>query len=166
MEEKEIIRNMVNNYNEVIDTGTVPSEWKQSNTKMIPKKRRPTPKDLRPIALTNVNYKIFMSIVKDKIEKHLIRYSLNSETQAGFTAGRRIEDNIFILDYCVKSSFKMKKSLVVAAIDFAKAFDSIRRDRMMQIMKEYRINKEILNVIAEIYDGDTTQLIMSEDVED
>ena len=35
--------------NNVLETGTIPKEWKTSNTIMIPKKTKPTSKDLRPI---------------------------------------------------------------------------------------------------------------------
>ena len=48
--------------NEVVERGIVPSEWKTSRTILIPKVRKPEPRDPRPIALTNVGYKIFMSL--------------------------------------------------------------------------------------------------------
>ena len=38
---------------------------------MIPKKNRPTETDLRPIAMTDVSYKIQMSLIGREIEKHI-----------------------------------------------------------------------------------------------
>ena len=49
------------------------------------------------------------------------------EFQSGFNGGRRLEDNLFILRYCIKGSYKRGKPLFVMAIDIAKAFDSVNR---------------------------------------
>ena len=60
-------------YNAVLTEGTVPKGWKESKTVMITKTGKPTAKDHRPIALTNVGYKIFMGLVKSKLVEHLER---------------------------------------------------------------------------------------------
>ena len=44
-------------------------------------------KDLRPIALTNVSYKLYMSLLKEKLEQYLERTEETLEIQAGFTKG-------------------------------------------------------------------------------
>lgn len=51
--------------------GDVPDNWKKSKTTLIKKKSKPTVEDFRPIALTNAPYKIFMGIIKTKIEEYL-----------------------------------------------------------------------------------------------
>ncbi|CAL4201470.1 unnamed protein product [Meganyctiphanes norvegica] len=65
---------MLDCLNGVLETEDVPESWTQSRTKMIKKKKKtgnPTWKDFRPIALTNVSYKIFMTHIREQIEKHL-----------------------------------------------------------------------------------------------
>ena len=42
-----------------------------SNTILVQKKPKPTPADQRPIALINESYKIFMGVLRVKMEKHL-----------------------------------------------------------------------------------------------
>ena len=130
--------------------------WKVSHTKMIPKKAKPTADELRPIALTNVSCKMFMTLIKDEIEDHLRRAVAIIETQAGFTKGGRIEDNLFILNYCVEASFKKKAPLFVASIDYSKAFDSIKRSRMIEALMMDRVHPLVIEVIANIYQGDST----------
>ena len=48
-----------------------------------------------------------MSIMKDEIEEHMKENMIIEESQAGFTEVQRIEDNIFVLQYCVE---KFKKN--------------------------------------------------------
>ena len=50
-----------------------------------------------------------MGILKTKIETHMRQICQESEVQAGFTKHRRITDNLFILDYCVRESYKSGK---------------------------------------------------------
>ena len=57
--------------NNVMEEGIVPKWWKISKTVMVPKTKKPEPKDHRAITLNNVGYKIFMSLVKDKIVEHI-----------------------------------------------------------------------------------------------
>ena len=100
-------------YKKIIDNGEKSRKWNKSKTTLTPKIKKPTAKDLRPIALTNISYKIFMGIIREKVEEHLEENGLNNELQAGFTKNRRITDNLFILKYCIESSFKNKKELYV-----------------------------------------------------
>ena len=59
-----------------------PSTWALSKTVMVQKKKKPTIKDLRPIALTNATYKLFMGILKTKVEYHIRQIQQESEVQA------------------------------------------------------------------------------------
>ena len=99
-----------------------------------------------------------MGILKTKIEHHIRYIKEESEVQAGFTKNRRISDNLLVLDYCVKESFKRKKPLYLISIDFQKAFDSIKRVTLIYALKKYRIHPLIIDFIENIYSGDKTQL--------
>ena len=69
----------------------------KSNTRLIPKFNKPTVKQLRPITLTDVSYKLFMTIIGKQIDAHLLENHEKLDTQAGFTTGSMIEDNLFTL---------------------------------------------------------------------
>ena len=58
-------------------------EWRTSLTKLVPKVSKPTVKDLRPIALTNISYKMLMAIIRDKTDDHLDKNNLTIDTQSG-----------------------------------------------------------------------------------
>ena len=57
--------------NSVVVKGVFPESWKKSNTTMLPKKSKPKVEDHHPIALTDVNYKLVMSLLKNSIMEHL-----------------------------------------------------------------------------------------------
>ena len=63
---------------------------------------------MRPIALTDVSYKLFMTIIGKKIDRHILENNKRMGTQAGFTTGSMIEDNLFILQYCIEGCYKLK----------------------------------------------------------
>ena len=117
--------------------------------------------EFRPIALTNVYYKIFMGILKNKIEKHIFENRILSDYQAGSTPGRRIEDNLFLLRYCIEKTFKRKKTMYILSIDYTKAFDSVQRGKLIEILKSYKIHENIIDILAQVYQGDSTEIIIN-----
>ena len=59
----------------------------------------------------------------------------------------RLEDNLFMLVYCLRSAEKMKH-LVVTAIDFAKAFDSVNRKCLIETLAYYKCDPRITDIVA------------------
>ena len=57
----------------------------KSYTRLILKVKKPTAKQMRPIALTDVSYKLFMTILGKKIDRYILENNKRMETQAGFT---------------------------------------------------------------------------------
>ena len=142
----------------ILDNETKVKTWEKSNTTMVPKVKKPTAKQLRPIALMDVSYKLYMKIQGKKIDEHLIHNNEQIGTQAGFTSGCQIEDNLFVLQYCIEETFKKRKPLIVTSIDYAKAFDSIKRDTIITTLMHYRIHHKIIETIANIYQEDNTEI--------
>ena len=56
----------------IIDRYLKIKSWGKSNTRLIPKVNKPTAKQLRPIALTDVSYKLFMTIIGKKIDARIL----------------------------------------------------------------------------------------------
>ena len=142
----------------VLETGRVPEGWRESRTVMLPKTSKPKANELRPIALTNVGYKLMMAVIRISIEEHVRINGISKETQAGFTEGSRIENNLLILRYCVENTYKMRKALIVISVDFAKAYDSVKRDKLIEVLIENKISPCIINFIAGVYVGDRTRI--------
>ena len=153
------LRNIMQN---IMDNNIEVDSWKKSRTTMIPKVKKPTAAQLRPRALTDISYKLYMTIQGRKIDNHIIDNNEQIETQAGFTKGSQIEDNLFILQYCIEKTYKQRKPLIVTCIDYTKAYDSIKRETIVETLANYRIHPKIINTIATIYEHDSTTINIGE----
>ena len=69
--------------------------------RLIKKIQKPTAKDFRPITITNISYKIYMSFIRREVEYHLEINDMTKDNQVGFTEGGRGEYNHFILQYII-----------------------------------------------------------------
>ena len=154
---------MIESLDGVLDEKDIPECWKISWMKLIKKINKPTAKDLRPITITNISYKIYMSFLRKEVEKHLEINGLIKDNQTGFSEGGRPEYNHFILQYLVERAHQKKEKLIVIALDFKKAFDSIDRRRLIEALIEYRINPYIIDLIAKIYSNDKTKICIGEE---
>ena len=50
------------------------------------------------------------------------------------------------------------KPLFYAFIDFKKAYDSINRERLIEVLIKYKINPHIINMIVQMYEGNKTTI--------
>ena len=141
-------------------TEEVHEDWLLSRTTMIPKTEKPKIMEHRPIAVTVNSSKIICSILRKKIEEFLEEKGIKYENQFGFTAGGRVEHCLYILDYIANMTYESKsrkyKSLYFAFIDFKKAYDSIDRKRLIEVLVKFKINPQIIDLIVQMYEGDST----------
>lgn len=63
-----------------------------------------------------------------------------------------------VLKYCIHKSFKERKTLYVTAVDFAKAYDSVKRDSLIETLKHYRVHPNLIEIISDIYTDDVTAI--------
>ena len=69
------------------------------------------------------------------------------------TGGRRLEENLFIVRYCIEETYRLSRELVVVLIDFEKAFDSVERVALVRALKYYRCDPRLIEVVMDIYMG-------------
>ena len=110
--DRRAIKKLTASYKKVLEEKQELTEWKKSKTIMMPKKNRPTEKELRPIAMTvtDVSYKMLMSLIRREREKHVAENKIEKFKQAGFTKGGNILDNLFILRECVEETYRKNRT--------------------------------------------------------
>lgn len=109
------------------ETGNFPSTLNETNIVLIPKVDSPSPmRDLRPISLCNVLYKIVAKVLANRLKKLLPKCI--SEEQSAFVEGRSILDNVLIafeIIHHMKCKTKGARGEVALKIDISKAYDRV-----------------------------------------
>ena len=90
--------------------------------------------------------------LREKIEEHLKIWSHTFENQYGFTQGGRVEHCMYTLAYVsnrkFKSNKKRHKTLYFAMVDFKKAYDSVDRKKLIEVLIKYKVNPKIIKILS------------------
>ena len=131
--------------NKTLEEGHLPKDWRNAFISAIFKKgARNRAENYRPISLTSIVCKLMESLIKEHVIKHLIDNKLISLKQFGFISGRStVTQLLHYLDICIEN---MLRGGVTDAIylDFAKAFDTVPHRRLIEKLKVYGIEGDIL----------------------
>ena len=136
------------------DTGKVPDIWCKSVISPIPKCTTSDPRDplsYRGISITPVVYKVYCSLLNDRVMAWSEHNNLIYEGQNGFRKGRSTIDHISSLTQIIETRKKLKMSTFCAFIDFKKAYDSINRDILWHKLEHFKLNNKLLGAIKSIY---------------
>ena len=96
------------------------------------------------------------------MEIHLTTWGIRFEEQCGFTEGGRIEQCLYTINYITNRTYESQKMehkyLYFAMIDFSKAYDSVDRRKLIETMREFRINIRVIEMIVQLYSKDSTTI--------
>ena len=145
------VREVCRAMNGILEDVIAGSEWKRSNTRILPKVKKSQVKEHRPIALTNAGYKLFMSVLKRKMVEQELNDIRVKNMQAGFTEGRRMSENLFLLQYFVEECFRKRRQLIVVSVDFCKAFDSVDRGALVETLMFCKYDPRLIEVMVGLY---------------
>ena len=135
-------------FNQSLQSGVLPSDWKEAHIVPVFKKGDKTkPENYRPISLTSIACKILEHIVVSSIMKHLDAYSILSSCQHGFRRNHSCEMQLLLLSQDLSHSYKRKKQMDMIMLDFSKAFDKVPHNRLLLKLRHYGIHDHNLNWI-------------------
>ena len=122
----------------VLNGGPMPEGWNDTTIVLIPKVSRPDKiKDLRPISLCNVLYKIVSKVLANRLKKILL--DIISSAQSAFVPGRLISDNILIayeMTHYMKKKKRGKEGYAAVKLDMSKAYDRVEWRFLREIMEK------------------------------
>ena len=124
--------------------------WSKSIINPVPKKGDPSePQNYRGIALIPTAAKIYNRVLLNRIRPHL--EPLLRTNKNWFQPGRSTFAQILTLRRFVEGIKAKNLTAVLTVVDFKKAFDSVNRDKMFEILKAYGILNQIVLARASMY---------------
>ncbi|GKA04478.1 RNA-directed DNA polymerase, eukaryota [Tanacetum coccineum] len=118
------------------ETGVFPNGCNSSFVALIPKVTDAKfVNDFRPISLIGSMYKVVTKVLANRLA--LVISDLISDTQSAFVANRQILDGPFILNELLHWCKRQKKQAMFFKVDFAKAYDSVRWDYLLDVLKAF-----------------------------
>ncbi|KAG7311162.1 hypothetical protein JYU34_002159 [Plutella xylostella] len=137
-------------YNKILHTGTLPKQWYLASIILLHKKK--CQKDInnyRPISLSSTLYKIFMTVLKNRLYRALDENQ--TVEQAGFRKGFSTMDHLHTLNMIIEKYSEYNKSLYICFIDFTKAFDSINQNYLLRALQNQGIDAGYVKILEKVY---------------
>ena len=146
-----------------INGETIIPDWLvEGRTVLIPKKGDlSNPKNYRPITCLNTVYKIFTTILNNRIARAVDPIWRRTYEQRGCKTGvSGCRDNLLI-DRCIcQDAVYYKRNLSMAWLDYTKAFDSTSHELIILLLKRLRIHPNIVRCIEELMPLWRTRFVM------
>jgi hypothetical protein len=127
---------------------------------LVPKKAVPEEvNDCRPISLTNVCLKFLTKLAANRLQSKIL--DCIHKNQYGFLHNRSIQD-------CLAWSFEYlylchasKKPIIILKLDFAKAFNTIEHEAILQIMRHKGFNEKWLQWTSSVLSTGTSSILLN-----
>ncbi|GKB53206.1 RNA-directed DNA polymerase, eukaryota [Tanacetum coccineum] len=97
--------------------------------------KSPGPDGYTPISLIGCVYKVTTKILANRLAT--VISDLVSDIQSAFVANRQILDGPFILNELLVWCKRKKKQAMIFKVDFAKAYDSVRWDYLLDVLHAF-----------------------------
>ena len=147
-------------FNGILTSGTIPAAWRDASIWMIFKAGdEHDPANYRPITLTNVSYRLFMSIIAARLGAHLERFGVITNAQSGFRARRGCHDAIAKSIAVHTHAKETNTPLSVMYIDLAKAYDSVPHEALLATLKALCLPEPFVRLIADVYTDNRVRVI-------
>ena len=132
--------------------------------KPIPKKGDLTQMtNYRGISLMSHAAKLYNRIILNRISEPID--TILRPNQAGFRKGRSSIDQIHIIRTILAAAVDKKLPLYITFVDFKKAFDSINREQLFQILRHYGIPEKIVQSIKFIYNNSRSSVLVRQNIQ-
>lgn len=150
---------------EVLHSGKAPDSWKKNLFKMLHKGEEQEVGNYRPISLLLMIYKVFSNVMLQKLVDCLVE--AQPVGQAGFRRGFPTLDHIlWSLHLVTERGQEYEVEGWVVAVDFRKAFDTVRYSSIMAAAEDQGADPVFLRVLSDLMAGQTGQVIGKEESKD
>ena len=135
---------------EVWRTRKVPQEWKDATlVPLFKKKDRKICDNYRGISLLSVPGKVLALILLDRLQAILEPQLM--EAQCGFRKGRGTVDQLWVVRQVVERATEYRTPLYLCFVDLTKAYNSVNRQAMTAVLKEYGVPQQLVEIIGDLH---------------
>ena len=154
---------LLNLCNHTLSTFQSPKIWHRSQIIPMPKKGDLSlVTNYRGISLMAIAAKLYNKMILNRLVPFV--GPLLRKNQNGFRRGRTTLSQILCLRRLLEEAQASNRDLALVFVDFSKAFDSVDREKMFEILKLYGIPDKIISAIRVLY-TDTSSTILTTDGE-
>ena len=134
-------------------SGIVPPDWKRGLVVPIWKGKgsRQVCGNYRGITLLSVPGKVLAHLLLMRVRGHLLEHQ--RPEQSGFTPGKSTTDRILALRVLVERRREFRQGFFAAYVDLKKAFDSVHREALWDLLRFRGIPAAILDLLVGLYAG-------------
>jgi len=133
-------------YQTSIDQGITPHQWRTANITPIHKKGDKTRvENYRPISLTSVISKQLEHIIHSQIMRYSDHHKILTSQQHGFRRQHSTETQLILTIQDIASNIEKGQTTQLAILDFAKAFDKVPHERLLNKLHYYGIRGPLLS---------------------
>src|SRR3954466_2464130 len=127
---------------------------------LIPKVLSPQgPGDFRPISLTNTCLKFLTKLLANRLQ--LVILKCIHKNQYGFLKSRSIQDCLSWAFEYIHQCKQSKRPILILKLDFAKAFDTVEHEAILQILKAKGFNDHWIRWVKEILSSGSSSVLLS-----
>ena len=139
--------------------GEVPQEWKDATIKVLHKKKDWTEcSNYRGLSLVAHAGKVLLKIVANRLGNFCKEAGILPEEQCGFRPQRSTTDMMFVVRRLQKLGRTSNTSLEICFIDLAKAYDSVDRVLLWEVLARFGVPPRMIKVIRMFHDGMRTRV--------
>ena len=137
----------------------IPVQWRVSSETYIPKTKQPKQdciKEFRPIALLNVEGKLFFSLISRRLEKHIVKNNkfINLSIQKGcMEKVPGCWEHMSTAWNSLKTAKAEKSDLAAVWLDIANAYGSVPHKLIFFALKRYGVPENWIRIIQIYYSG-------------
>ncbi|KAL4084171.1 hypothetical protein QTP88_028004 [Uroleucon formosanum] len=135
----------------------IPEEWNKAIVIPIHKKGdKMNCNNYRGISLLNTVYKVFSKILIGRLEP--LAEECIGNYQCGFRKGKSTIDQIATIEQLLEKKYEYRQNIWQVFVDFKKAYDSIHRDSLYNIMYEFGFPRKLISLTKMCMNGTRYQV--------
>ena len=137
--------------NSLLLDGHKPQQWSDINILLLPKDGNlSNASNYRGIGLSAMMSKVVDKLILNRIQPQLDPLLRNNQNE--FRPKRNTTAHILALRRIIEEAKRNNVPATIVFMDLSKAFDSVHRAKMMQILRAYGIPNELVNAIQKLYE--------------